>query len=304
MQRPILVTGAHRSGTTWVGAMLALSPRIGLIHEPFSPITPKGVSSAPFDRFFRYVTPENEGPYVEPFERLLRFDYAFGRQLPTLRTPKDVARTAVDAGSFLVNRRRGARPLLKDPIAVFSSEWLVDRFDAQPIVLIRHPAAFVTSVLRLGWSHDLSLFLDQPLLLRDHLVPFEDEIRDHVERPRDSLDQAVLLWRLIYHVVRTFRARHPDWTFVRHEDLSRDPVGGFEALFATLGVAVDERIRGAIAAHSDSDNPSELREKHDVRLNSAASLASWKRRLSPDDVERIRAGVADVARDFYGDEDW
>ena len=71
--RPILVTGAHRSGTTWVGAMLTLSPRIGLIHEPFSPITPPGVSSAPFDRFFRYVTAENEGPYVEPFERTARF---------------------------------------------------------------------------------------------------------------------------------------------------------------------------------------------------------------------------------------
>ena len=91
MQRPILVTGAHRSGTTWVGAMLALSPRIGLIHEPFSPITPPGVSSAPFDRFFRYVTAENEGPYVEPFERLLRFRYGLRRQLPTIRTPRDVA---------------------------------------------------------------------------------------------------------------------------------------------------------------------------------------------------------------------
>ena len=59
--------------------MLALSPRIGLIHEPFSPITPPGVSSAPFDRFFRYVTSENEGPYVEPFERLLNFRYSLGR---------------------------------------------------------------------------------------------------------------------------------------------------------------------------------------------------------------------------------
>ena len=58
--------------------MLALSPRIGLIHEPFSPITPPGISSAPFDRFFRYVTEENEGPYVEPFERLLEFRYGLG----------------------------------------------------------------------------------------------------------------------------------------------------------------------------------------------------------------------------------
>ena len=110
MQRPILVTGAHRSGTTWVGSMLALSPRIGLIHEPFSPITPPGISSAPFDRFFRYVTDENEGPYVEPFERLLGFRYG-------LRTAarRRSARRATSAGrrrtspTSPLSRARGGR---------------------------------------------------------------------------------------------------------------------------------------------------------------------------------------------------
>jgi hypothetical protein len=284
--------------------MLALSPRIGLIHEPFSPITPPGVSSAPFDRFFRYVTAENEGPYVEPFERMLRFRYGLGRQLTTIRTPRNVGRTAQDLANFAVSRARGSRPLLKDPIAVFSSEWLASRFDAQVITLIRHPAAFVSSVKRLGWRHDFALFLDQPLLLRDHLSPFEDEIRDFAEHERDEIDQAILLWRLIYHTVGTFRDRHPEWTFVRHEDLSRDPVPRFESLFATLGVEVDDGIRREIAQHSGEGNPTELREKHDVRLDSAASVESWRRRLKPAEVERIRTGVADVAPAFYPEEDW
>ena len=304
MQRPILVTGAHRSGTTWVGTMLALSPRVGHIHEPFSPVTPRGVSSAPFDRFFRYVTEENEGPYVEPLRRTLEFRYALRRQLPAIRSPKDVGRTAQDLASFTVSRVRRSRPLLKDPIAVFSSEWLARRFDAQPIVLVRHPAAFASSLKRLGWTHDFRGMLDQPLLLRDHLGPFEDELRAAAERPPDGIDQAILLWRLIYHTVSTFRERHPDWTFVRHEDLSRDPVAGFESLFATIGVEIDDGIRRAIAAHSAEGNPSELREKHDVRLDSAASIASWRKRLSAEEVERIRAGTADVAPAYYSDDDW
>jgi LPS sulfotransferase NodH len=37
-QRPILVTGAHRSGTTWVGKMLALAAGTGYAHEPSSPL--------------------------------------------------------------------------------------------------------------------------------------------------------------------------------------------------------------------------------------------------------------------------
>jgi hypothetical protein len=32
--RPILVTGSPRSGTTFVGRMLALSPGVHYIHEP------------------------------------------------------------------------------------------------------------------------------------------------------------------------------------------------------------------------------------------------------------------------------
>ena len=167
------------------------------------------------------------------------------------------------------------------------------------IELIRHPAAFVSSVKRLGWTHDFALFLDQPLLLRDHLAPFEAEIRDFAEHERDQIDQAILLWRLIYHTVGTFRDRHPEWTFVRHEDLSREPVAGFESLFDTLGVEIDDGIRRTIEGHSGAGNPTELREKHDVRLDSAASIESWRRRLEPAEIERIRTGVADVAPAFY-----
>jgi hypothetical protein len=304
MSRPILVTGAHRSGTTWVGAMIALSPRVGLIHEPFSPITPRGVSSAPFDRFFRYVTEENEGAYVAPLERTLRFSYGVRRQLRTIRSPRELARSAQDFAAFTVNRARRARPLLKDPIAVFSSEWLASRFGAQVVVLIRHPAAFASSLKRLGWTHDFGHFLDQPLLIRDHLAPFEGELREFAEHEHDVVDQAILLWRLVYSTVLTFRERHPDWTFVRHEDLSRDPVRGFEELYATVGVEMDDRIRRSIAAHSAAGNPIELREKHDVRLDSAASVASWRRRLTSEEVDRIREGVADVAPAFYSVEDW
>ena len=35
--RPILVTGSHRSGSTWVGNMIALSPEIQYIPETFKP---------------------------------------------------------------------------------------------------------------------------------------------------------------------------------------------------------------------------------------------------------------------------
>ncbi|HUH21151.1 MAG TPA: hypothetical protein VLZ09_04715, partial [Gaiellaceae bacterium] len=59
-KRPILVTGAHRSGTTWVGKMLALAPGVGYVHEPFNP----RFSAGRFDRYFTVVTRENEARYA------------------------------------------------------------------------------------------------------------------------------------------------------------------------------------------------------------------------------------------------
>ena len=59
-----------------------------------------------------------------------------------------------------------------------------------------------------------------------------------------------------------------------------------------------------IERHSGAENPSELRHRHSVTLDSRASVRCWQRRLTPDEVARVRAGVADVSPAFYGDEDW
>lgn len=304
MRRPILVTGAHRSGTTWVGAMLAQPRDVELIHEPFNPTTSAGVSGGPFGRFFQYVCAENEAEYAPHVDRTLRFSYDLRAQLSDVRSPKEAVRTAQGIARFARGRVRRARPLLKDPIAVFSSEWIADRYDAQVVVLARHPASFASSLLRLGWTHDFGSFLAQPLLMRDHLAPYEDEIRRFASEEHTALEQAILLWRLIYGTLTVFRERRPDWTFVRHEDLSLDPVAGFADLYATLEIPFDDRARQRIQEASSAENPDELRERHDVRLHSRAIVDAWRRRLSADEIEQIRSGVEDVAPAFYGPEDW
>lgn len=284
--------------------MLCLSPQVGFLREPFNPSTSAGISSGPFDRYHVYVTAENEGAFVRPLERTIGFRYALGPQVRSIRSRRDAAWTVRDLVRFTRYRVRHMRPLIKDPIAVFSSEWLVSRFGVQPVVLIRHPAAFASSLVRLGWAYDFHGLLAQPLLMRDHLVRFEDEIREFAERPPEVLDQAILLWRLIYGTVATFRERHPEWLFLRHEDLSRDPVRGFASLYEALGLPFDDGIGRTIASHSGKVNPWDLQRLHDVRLDSRAGVESWQRRLTPEQVERVRTGVADVSPRFYSDDDW
>ncbi len=94
--KPILVTGAHRSGTTWVGKMLALAPGVAYVHEPFSPRTPKGLSPAGFDRYFTVVTTANESRYRAGLARTLAQRYDLGAQLRSARSWRDVVRIPRD----------------------------------------------------------------------------------------------------------------------------------------------------------------------------------------------------------------
>src|SRR4029453_10926731 len=59
-RRPLLVTGAHRSGTTWVGRMIDLSPEGGYINEPFNPHHQPGICGCRFPLWFQYVNRDNE----------------------------------------------------------------------------------------------------------------------------------------------------------------------------------------------------------------------------------------------------
>jgi hypothetical protein len=300
---PILVTGAHRSGTTWVGKMLALAPGVAYIHEPFNPRTPVGISPAGFDRYFTVVTAENEERYARGLERTIHSRYGWREQLRDVHGARDVLRSGRDAVSVGRARLTGARPLVKDPIALLSSEWLAERFGMDVVVLIRHPAAFAASLKRLGWKHSFGTFLVDgraPEVLR----AYEDEIREQAERPGDILEQAALLWRVLYNAVDGFRERHPAWVFLRHEDVSADPVATFERLYASLGLELTERARRSIERASDPDNPAELRSPHDVALASAASLGRWRGDLEPTEVELLRERTQDVWPRFYADEDW
>ncbi len=301
--KPILVTGAHRSGTTWVGKMLALAPGVAYVHEPFSPRTAAGLSPAGFDRYFTVVTTENEARYRPGLEQTIRFRYGLGAQLRSLRGGRDLARIPRDLVRVERARLSGARPLVKDPIALLSAEWLAETFGMDVVVLIRHPAAFAASLKRLGWKHSFATFIQEgrvPEVVR----PYEAEIRQQAERPDEILAQAALLWRLLYNAVDGYREAHPDWAFVRHEDASAEPVATFERLYAQLGLDLTPAAQEAIARASAPDNPAELATPYAVELDSAASLGRWRDELTAEEVTMLRERTRDVWPRFYSDEDW
>ena len=305
---PILVTGMHRSGTTWVGRMIAAHPGVGYVDEPLNAARPRGILNTAVEHWYQYICDENEAAYREAFERTLAFRYDWPSALRSARSGRAVVRVAKESIDFRLMRARRPRPLLKDPFAVFSLPWFTGRLGCRAVVTVRHPAAVAASLKRLRWRFELTELLGQPLLMRDRLDPLRGELAAAAASPADDVVRAGLLWRAIYGSVLSLAQEQPERYIVRrHEDLARSPLEEFEVLYRSLGVPFTDGVRAAIRRSAASSNPREgslRRPTASVALDSRAQIDTWRRRLSPDEVDRVREAVGDVSGPYYSDGDW
>jgi hypothetical protein len=304
-RKPILVTGSHRSGTTWVGRMLAAGGGVAYVSEPLNVLHRPGVFRPRVAHWYTYICKDNEASYLPGFRETLALDYHLGAELRSLRSGRDLLRMLRDLAAFGRGKLGQQRVLLKDPFAIFSAAWFAERLDCEVVIVLRHPAAFVSSLKRLDWPFDFKDLLAQPLLMRDWLEPFRGELEQAAGARGDVVGQGVLLWRVIHHVASGLQSR-PRVRVVRHEDLSLQPVAGFEQLYAQMGLVFNSKARARVKKASSSSNPQEipLDSIYSTNLDSAANLGIWKQRLTPEEIARIRSLTQEEAKLFYGDEDW
>lgn len=299
MSHPILVTGGHRTGTTWVGRMLAANSETAYISEPLNVLHRPGVLRVPVERWYTYICPDNEAQYLPALRQTLALRYGLWAEILSLRSRKDLLRMSRDWSTFTGGRLRRLRPLLKDPFAVFSIPWFIERLGCQVVVTVRHPAAFASSLKRLDWPFQLEDLLAQPLLMRDWLGPYRQEMT--ALPAEDIIGRASLLWKMIYAAVLEVCIRYPQVRLAFHERISLDPTPAFRELYADLGLRFTPQAAQAVLGSSSSENPREVSKQavHATRLDSRANLENWKRRLDPKEIERILSITSGVVEQYY-----
>lgn len=297
-KNPILITGSHRSGTTWVGKMISLSWYTFYIEEPFNRCYDH-ISHDLLPQQFYYIPSQVKALPLKatmdeilalhkPFNSL-EFRYKLNRKIRLFKYTRKIWGLP--------------RPLLKDPIAVFSSAWLAKTYDMSVICLIRHPAAFVTSLIKAKWSAEFDSLLAQPNLIEDYLHPFKHEM----ENPPDSfVERAALLWTVIYYVLSIYIDQYDKWLVMRLEDIACNPLMEFPNLFKFLGIPYSKRIENIIKSYSDANNPIEASQGKtwEIKRNSIASQSVWKKHLKSEEVKAIRQITEPVSSRFYQDLDW
>jgi len=293
-KKPIIVTGAHRSGTTWVGQMIALDKNVRYIHEPFNIDEPR---KHPLKYWFEYVSqndpPERQVEIYNFINEILDFNMkGVYKDFSMIRGPRDIQRFLKD--SF---ERIYKRPLIKDPIAIMSTDWLATRFDADVVVLVRHPAAFVASLKVKKWDHAFDHYVEQEKLM-EVLAPFAEQIKLFANSEQDIIDQGILLWNIAYYRIHQFKQVFPNWIFVRHEDLSMDPVIEYKKIYERLGLNFTSMVEKNIVESSTAKKAGHLTR------DSKENISTWKKRLTEDEINRIKNDTKDISDIFYSEEYW
>lgn len=310
--RPLLVTGLPRSGTSWTGQMLVASGEVVYVNEPMNPGHPPGRSPGVLDarvtHQFQYLPTgtDEDQRWRRAFGDTLALRYRLGPELRCNRGPYDLARAAKYAAAFTVGRVRGRRAMLDDPFALLSTAWLVQEMGCSAVVLVRNAEAMVGSWARLGWQVHFHELLEQPALREQHLGPYVDRMRDLIGSP-DWLARSCLLWEAAHHVVLQTAAGRPGVQLVGYEDLVRDPLDRFEALYGSLGLTWSRDARrqvgrattasgggGGGAAHTWSWRGGLSRTAYRP-MDATAALSSYGSRLTPEQIERVRELTAELS---------
>jgi hypothetical protein len=142
--------------------------------------------------------------------------------------------------------------------------------------------------------------------MRDLIGPFEIQIREFADSEHDLIEQAILMWNVTHHVIRGYQERHPEWAFIRHEDLSEEPLKGFRELFDRLDLTWDRFAEDWIVRASTDASRKEVPTylHRTVVRDSRAARWTWATRLTDEEQRRVREGTAEIAEGLYGDEDW
>ena len=280
--------------------MLALSGELGYIHEPFN-IGGLGPKLPSLHYWFESVTADHprEARLRCELMDVLNWRWPLGASLKSRRGGHEVAELLVRYADFRCSGWRRKRPLLKDPIALYSAEWIEEVCNAQVLVCIRHPAAFCLSLRRKGWTFDFKHLAAQRVL-RERLGPFWEDVEQFARHEQPLLEQAILLWNCTHHVIDAYRDSHADWLFVRNEDVSRDPVAALRTLYGQLNLEFSDAVARNIRASTQRKSPAWKKTVRDSRAN----IRKWRQQLSGSDVDTIRARTDNVARRFYSDADW
>jgi hypothetical protein len=85
-----------------------------------------------------------------------------------------------------------------------------------------------------------------------------------------------------------------------------DPVQEFKYIYHKLGLTFDSKIENKIlefAVPKNTPNQENI-DPFSINRNAHSNLSIWRKRLSMDEINKIRTEAENISSNFYTDQDW
>ena len=259
IEHSILVAGAARSGTTWLGDLIAAHIPCRILFEPFNPNL---VQEYRHFNYFQYMRPTAENrQFFEFANRVFR---------------GQIRNRWIDHQ----NERFFARyRLIKEIRINLALKYLRNQFPQVPLIfMMRHPCAVVLSRMELGWAtgQDIEPLLSQSELIEDHLSTFLDLIRSTVVEE----EKHAIIWA-IHNLIPLKQFSHRELKIVHYETLCTQPQRELSSVLDFIGQSDQPMLMNMI------QRPSQTARSTSAVVQGASQIDKWSKKLTNRQIDNI-----------------
>lgn len=267
-QPPILLLSYPRSGSSWMGEILATSDDIAYLFEPVT---------LQYQKYSR-GTALADLSFVETNQAYQQYSQEAFLGVP-LKEPLSPEKLA----DFSPLVRRNRRLLIKEVnprAAGFFSQY-------QPffLLLLRHPAAVALSFWEMGWLEASDVHLESVNFSGGIWEKFGYSYGMTMKNALDEIKASNLPHKILFY-----------------EQLATNPLVEYKNLFLDLSIELPQNYETIIDEYCFSGS---ALQGYETRRVSKLMVTKWKNKLSPERIKMVRSGYLESGFDFYrSDSDW
>jgi len=268
-QPSILIVSYPRSGSSWVGAILAKSKNLAYMFEPVT---------RPYQKYQAgYAMADLRDQTI--YHKYL----AYSREAFIGMPPKHLD-SSENIRDFSLFGRKQKQLLIKE-VNPRATRLYCEEFNPKILLLLRHPAAVALSFLQRGWLESPDVQLDT------------DDLEGTAwEKFGFSYGQAM---REALNVIKFLAT---EYKIIFYEELADDPQTGFSKIFEYLDVELPNNYDKVIDEFCFSGTAT---LGYQTRRVSKKMITKWKDELTPEIVSQIKKGYLLSGLNFYqSHSDW
>ena len=274
LHKSILVAGTARSGTTWLGDILAAQLNGRIMFEPFHARKVKAFSHY---HYFQYMRPNEANEDLATYcQRVFSGDIRDGwiDNYVEVRSPQ-----------YRIIKEIRANLMLK---------WIQTHFpQVRQLFIIRHPCAVVLSRLTLNWDtdRDIEPFLSQSKLMKDFL----EKKMDIITAATAPEEKHAVIW-CVSNLIPLQQFQKGELQVLFYENLCTQPEVEISQLFQSMQLDYDDSLLDTLDIPSTTTIQTSAIITGDNRVN------SWQNELSSQQIDRVLSIVQAFGLEYlYGD---